>query len=408
MAFVRAHLWSIVALCSAIVVTCGCVVAAVGITRSRRAGHSQTQAAVWGSVVEAAQCVRDGTTPQTMGITDLIGQRRTRSIGIEALADMARAMPDANVVGWMSRSTRRCIEAWLSTELLQQDPGRRARCLEVAATLELVSCVGAVVKAAHDPSPDVRHAACRSLAVLDPEVAVGVLLGAIEEDDQEWAADLLQEIVARSGPSIGLPVLERFSMWAASPNLLAVIAGLSTNVEESLLLSALRSSNEAVVVRAVDALARAQCPSAASAFVALLGSPNDRVRLASVRALGRVGDPSALREAMPCVGDPSRSVRLAAAATISAHPAGRLVLTRLQRSSDPAIAEAAQFGLSYLLCEDPRGAEAPQASAFDLESAHLFDDLDALDRREIPDLTNGRRRAGNGDATSRRSSMVGM
>jgi HEAT repeat protein len=273
-------------------------------------------------------------------------------------------MPDANCLGWLPRSTRRCVEDWFDKEARKPDPHRRVRSHEIAGTLKLTSRIGPIALAAHDPCPSVREAACRSLAVLDPQAAVGALLGAIEGDDA-WAPDLLQAVVARAGPVAWGPVLERFRLWATRPNFLGVMACVGVGSQEPLFSSALGSSDETIVERAIDILAQSDHPDDRPTFVMLLNSPSERVRLASIKALQKTADPESLREVMLCLGDPSRPVRFAAASAVALHPAGRHVLERLERSGDAAVAEAANLGLSYLDSErsDAGGFKSPAALA---------------------------------------------
>ena len=201
MGALRAEDWTAIGALTAagvVAISCLLVVARLSQRAHIRTRRSQREAGIWSSLAEVAQRINDGDPLARMGMTALIADRSTRRFAIEKLADMVRSMPETSLEGWCSRSTLRRIEGWVRKELKESDSGRRANCVEIVGTLKLVSCVGLLRRATHDASSTVRIAACRTLAGLDPRMAIGLLLGTTERDGV-WAADLLRDIVADRG-----------------------------------------------------------------------------------------------------------------------------------------------------------------------------------------------------------------
>lgn len=306
------------------------------------------RAQAWTEVTDAVRAFCNGDDAAGRPLTRALRRSSTRTIAIEAMADLARADRSVALRLRGRRDDVVYIREWVAQELRQTDPGRRARAAEVVGTLRLRSCRGPIAVSATDPDPTVRVAACRALAVVDPASAVGVLLRLVEHDGA-WAANLLTDLLSRSATGdlldAGRSILDRARDWAPTPALLKLLTNASTVGGDDLLVQVLGHDDPDLRARAAEALEQHDAPEAVTALVHLLSDANDQVRLAAVRSLGRLAEPDLLLELAALLGDDSRQVRFAAAAAIARTPGGTGVLRRAEAGGDDRAAEAAGIAL---------------------------------------------------------------
>jgi hypothetical protein len=224
-----------------------------------------------------------------------------------------------------------------------KDAGRRANACEVVGTLRLRACHGMVLAATGDEDANVRVAATRALCVLDPDTAVGVLLGLIEREGS-WAADLLADLLQRVPEKAMAAVMQRAREWGATPALVKLLASCPSEVANTVLLSSLETDNPELRARVAEAI-QASSPQAIAALATLLTDPHEGTRLSAVRSLGRVSNPKALLTLSSALSDGSRLVRFAAAEGIAGTPGGADLLHRIVVGSDSHAAEAAELAL---------------------------------------------------------------
>lgn len=282
--------------------------------------------------------------------TEMLRGPRTRDIVIEALTNEARFDPD------VARCLRGRVEDMdsisrlVTSALADKDPGRRAYACEVVAMLRLRSGRGAVLAATTDIDATVRVAACRSLAVIDPDASVGVLLGLLDTEGP-WAASLLGDVVQRL-PAEGVQsLLRRTEDWGASPALVRLLANIPSGGANRVLIDSLDDDNPDVRARSAEAIDPTSLASR-DALVALLTDPDETTRLGAVRSLARVSHSGTALPLYAALNDSSRVVRMAAADGIARLPGGLALLQRARTStSEPLASEAADLALWYLESE---------------------------------------------------------
>jgi len=309
--------------------------------------HARREMLIWAEVMNATQHTEEGVRPRVALLPFFAGPSRSRRIAVEFLADVARSQADIDVAGLLTRGSRRRVEAWIVSELGQPDPGRRMNAAEIVGSLKFMSCLVPVARATHDPDASVRVAACRALASLDPEAAVGVLVGAIERDGR-WAADLLRDVLTRTSQESRDGLFARLEHNCGIANVILAFSTVQGEVHRTMLLNALESPSDSLVERSIQILSASHERVAIPKIVQLLRSSSEPIRLACIRALEQLSVEDALVDFVGCIGDSSRPVRFAVAAAIANHEHGEWLLRRFVESSDLAVSEAAYVGLWYL------------------------------------------------------------
>ena len=330
------------------------------VRRLMHGSRTERQARTWALVHDSVYAVATGDRLALRSVERALRSRRTLETAVAAFADAARADEQMAMALGERLGTMRHLRRWVNHCMHHPDPGRRVEAAEVAGTLHLWHCRGAVAVATRDPNPEVRVMACRALAALDPERAVGVLLRLVETDGP-WASELLSDIVMRSGFRSGRALLDRAQSWTATPGLLKVIAARPTAGAETVLAQALLASDEVARQHAVAGLAETRVEGTGAALADMLADARETVRLAAVRALGRLDDPERALDLAAVLDDPSRLVRFAAANALSGSENGRYVLMKIARGMEDRAAEAAHLALwqYYELDEDAPDADAP-------------------------------------------------
>jgi HEAT repeats len=335
-------------------------VAASAIVRQvRHNSTGSTQADRWEDALDAAQGFVLGDAVRSAKFSKLLQREDTRGIVIEAFSNVARANPENAKALRHHKEDAAVLREWVANTLEDKDAGRRAHACEVVATLRLRACHGMVLAATGDEDANVRVSATRSLCVLDPETAVGVLLGLIEKEGS-WAADLLADLLQRMPVRALGAVMQRAREWGATPALVKLLTSCPSELANPVLLSALETENPELRARVAEAI-WASTPEAVSALATLLSDPHEGTRLSAVRSLGRVHNPKALITLSSSLSDSSRLVRFAAAEGIGGTPGGSELLARIVSGSDLNAAEAAELTL-WRLKSEPLNSVASEAT----------------------------------------------
>ena len=330
-------------------------------TQWRANASSNRQAEDWTTITDAASDFCSGDEESAGIVLRALSRPSSQKIAIEALANLARV--DNRVPESLRGRTEMVeqIRAWVARELAHSDAGRRCAGAEIVGALRLRACRGAVALATNDEEPEVRVAACRALAVVDPDHAVGVLLGLVERDGV-WAADLLADIVSREDGAFSgsEAVVQRANEWAATPALLRLLSNGHIAGAERVMIGALDAEDDDVRASAAEALRESGTPDAVKALAGMLGDSNELIRLTAVRAIGKSTDSSYSMDLAAMLGDESRLVRFAAGAALAAMSSGRDLLVRASEGADPKAVEAAHLSLWQAgQAEQPRYAGEP-------------------------------------------------
>jgi HEAT repeats len=339
------------------------------VRQVRHNSTGSTQADRWEDALDAAQGFVLGDAVRSAKFSKLLQREDTRGIVIEAFSNVARANPESAKALRHHKEDAAVLREWVANTLEDKDAGRRAHACEVVATLRLRACHGMVLAATGDEDANVRVSATRSLCVLDPETAVGVLLGLIEKEGS-WAADLLADLLQRMPVQALGAVMQRAREWGATPALVKLLTSCPSELANPVLLSALETENPELRARVAEAI-WASTPEAVSALATLLSDPHEGTRLSAVRSLGRVHNPKALITLSSSLSDSSRLVRFAAAEGIGGTPGGSELLARIVSGSDLNAAEAAELTL-WRLKSEPLNSVASGAtpSASGANSVH--------------------------------------
>jgi HEAT repeat protein len=326
-----------------------CVAVSAIFRQVRHNSTGSTQADRWEDASNAVKGFVLGDATGSEKFSKLLARNDTRAIVIEAFSNVARANPESAKALRHRKEDAAILRKWVSDSLEDKDSGRRAHACEVVATLRLRACLGMVLAATGDEDANVRVTATRALCVLDPETAVGVLLGLIETEGS-WAADLLSDLLQRVPVQALAAVMQRAREWGATPALVKLLAGCPSEVANSILLSALETDSPELRARVAEAI-HASSPEAIAALATLLTDPHEGTRLSAVRSLGRVRNPKALITLSSALSDISRLVRFAAAEGIGGTAGGPSLLQRIVEGSDLNAAEAAELALWRLQSE---------------------------------------------------------
>ena len=332
---------------------------------------SNRQADAWTDITEAAARLFSGDVAAAKSVANSLSRSSTQRIAVEALASLARI--DSRVALQLRGQTEivKHLRSWVLRELAHGDPGRRAGAAEIVGALRLRNCRGPVALATSDDDSSVRVAACRALAVVEPDHAIGVLLGLVERDGA-WAADLLADLVSRKNGSLSGSdaVVQRANEWAATPALLRLLSNGRIAGAERVMLGALDAKDDQVRANAAEAMRENASPEATSALLGLLSDPKETIRLSAVRAIGRMDDATYALDLAAMLGDGSRLVRFAAGAALSKIPGGPAILLRATQGSDPLAIEAAHVSLWQ--AEQIAAADPAASTQVDPESDTSF------------------------------------
>ena len=309
----------------------------------RHNSEGSSQADKWENATDAVMGFVDGDETRMARFSKLLKAEETRPIVIEALSNVSRTSANCSVRLRDRDADVAILRQWVSDSLEDKDAGRRAHACEVVGTLRLRACRGMVLAATGDEDMNVKVSATRAMAVIDPESAVGVLLGLIEEEGT-WAADLLADLLQRIPASATEAVVLRAREWGATPALVKLLASSSSAVANDVLLGALETDDPELRARTAEAI-HASSPDAIAALCALLTDPHEGTRLSAVRSLSRASNPEALLTLSSALSDSSRLVRFAAASGIAGTPGGGEVLQRVVTGSDRNASEAAELAL---------------------------------------------------------------
>jgi hypothetical protein len=317
----------------------------IGVARAVWHRHRTTKhlkSSTWDEATTLTVNLLSGNRSGVGRLTNLV--RETPAATIDAIAVVCRRTED-EVPRWPAAMAQ-AISDWIKIELVDPEPTLRRRALELVGSLRLTTMRAEVIERAADEDEGVRIAACRCLVAIDPETAVGVLLGIVEEQGM-WAANLLVSVVDRL-PSQSGAIVRRVREWTASPALVTLVGELASPAAVGVLHNALGSTDELVAHAALIALLgrpEALPKRVAGTLVALLSADDAAIRRSAAIALGRTGSPTASVALAGAIGDGDRSVRFAAAEALMKLPNGVSVLGAIVEGGDEAAVEAARVAL---------------------------------------------------------------
>ncbi len=325
-------------------------------TRIHAQRRSSSQAATWAEITSSMRDFAGGDDEAAKVVRASIANPRTRQLAIDALTDIARAKPD---VGMRLRNEKTLVghlATWITHELNDVDPGRRAGACEIAAVLRLRSVHAAIARATSDSDAAVRVAACRALSSINPDAAVGALLRLVETEGS-WASELLGQIVHSGNDStsyqVSRAISERVRTWAPTSSLLHLLNQGTIDIDTDLALRVLDSEDPDLRRRGAEAIRimvpdGAQGKRAVELLLGCLSDADERVRLAAVRSLGAYkdeGNQTIMMSLVAALGDSSRVVRYAAAQELSTCTSARFALLEVAEGPDLVAAEAARIAL---------------------------------------------------------------
>ncbi len=310
------------------------------MTHRRRADPGRN----WEAATAAVTGLLRGDPVSAANFTALLRKPGSRQIAIDALTNEARSNPEVMKCLRGRNEDVDYIGRWVSDALADKDPGRRAYACEVVAMVRMRAGRGSMLAATTDDDPTVRVAACRSLAVIDPDATVGVLLGLLDTEGP-WAASLLGDVVQRLPQDAVLTLIRRANEWGASPALVRLLANVPAGRANDVLLGTLNDVDPGVRARSAEAI-DATSPASRDALTALLTDADEGTRLGAVRSLSRSVDGSSLLALFAAMSDESRVVRMAAAQGLAKLPDGISLLHRAREAAtDPLAVEAAELAL---------------------------------------------------------------
>lgn len=316
----------------------------VGFARAvvRRSRASSAIAPTWDEVESLTCAFLDGDNAGMLRLATLL--REAPMSTIEAMAAVCRRAED-EIPLWPAEVSNAAAD-WLRAELAGAQASTRRRALEFVGSLGLVTLRAQIIECTSDEDEGVRIAACRSLVAIDPDTAVGVLLGLVEEQGV-WAASLLVHVVDRL-PAHGSAIVRRLEEWTASPALVTLLGEVVSPAALTVLHAAIESPDEEVAMAGLSAvLARSDAMPArlVRPLIGLLSAEAAALRRCAATGLGRIGRASAAVALAGALGDSDRSVRFAAADALMQLPNGVAVLDAVVDGQDPGAVEAARVAL---------------------------------------------------------------
>lgn len=242
-------------------------------------------------------------------------------------------------------------------DLRSRDHWRRARAAVMLGRMGSRRAVSALIRALHDPSPEVRAMAAHSLAAIgDPRAVAG--LAAALTDSSGWTSSTLAADLIGMGAEV-VPVLveivrrgERRDSDAPEAAITAVrvLGEIRDPRATPALLDLLRRSEDLDLrARAASALGNIGGPEAARALVEALTDPAWQVRAQAATGLGALGDTQTVAALERTIHDESWWVRRNCAEALGRLGApGRRALRRLADSRDRYVRDRATAVLETL------------------------------------------------------------
>lgn len=281
------------------------------LRRARTAGQLWEDAYALGVRLAEGQ----GSPDAANEINRLIRSQKDPTPVVLSLSAIARSYGELASEQLFEAARRSSIDAWARAKLVSEDPLDRIEGLEIVETLELTSLLGEAANLAGSEDEQVVRAAAEALVVLDPSVAIGVLVGLVNRSGG-WVLDTLGRATNQLASTSAGRVPVARPQWRNAPML------------------------------AEQSLASGQVPDAGSASDALsvlieaLDDPSSQRRLAAVNALANTIDhPGAQIALAGALTAPDRMTRFAAASRLAQTDAGRSILHRAaagDESSDAA------------------------------------------------------------------------
>ncbi len=239
-----------------------------------------------------------------------------------ALAAVSRSWGDAADDAFFEAIEQTTLERWVQSKLAGTDPLAQAEGLEYIEALRIQPLLGQAANFARHEDETVSRAACEALVVLDPAIAIGVLVGMIETSGS-WVLDTLGRATNTlvQNPGSRIPVSR--PQWRGAPML----------AEQALKDGGLPDPGAAT-----DALA---------VLIDLLDDASSQKRLAAVNALANTIDhPGAQIALAGALSAPDRLTRFAAASRLAQTDAGRAILRR--SVNDDSASDAATIAAEVL------------------------------------------------------------
>ncbi len=323
----------------------------VGFARAilRRSVPTSVTTFHWDEVAALTSAFLDGNADGTLRLATLV--RQSPASTIDAMAALCRRA-EGELPLWPTAVSNAAAD-WLRAELSGAEASQRRRALEFVGSLGLVALRAEVIECASDEDEGVRIAACRSLVAIDPDTAVGVLLGLVEQQGV-WAANLLVHVVDRL-PAHSGAIVRRVEEWTASSALVTLLGEMTSPAALTVLHAAIENPDQDIALAGLNAVLDRAEPLPArltQPLIGLLSADIAAVRRAAARGLGRVGRASSAVALAGALGDSDRSVRFAAAEALMQLPNGIAVLDAVVDGQDAAAVEAARVALWASNTED--------------------------------------------------------
>jgi HEAT repeat protein len=187
-------------------------------------------------------------------------------------------------------------------ELRSRRRWRRARAADLLGRMHSARSVDPLISALHDPSPDVRAVAARSLAASGDQRAV-VALSAVLVDESQWAASAVVAYLLGMGAEV-VPILSE------------IVARANDGDQDA----------RQTAITAVRVLGETRDPQATPILLDLLARAAALdLRARAAAALGARGDPQTLPALLPALRDPAWQVRAQAARSLGLLGSSRAV-----------------------------------------------------------------------------------
>lgn len=276
------------------------------LRRARSAGQ------LWEDAYELGVSLAEGQgSPEAAKDIDrLIRSQKDPTPVVLSLAAIARSYGDLASDQLFEAARRSSVDEWARAKLVSDDPLDRIEGLETVEILKLSSLLGEVANLAGADDEQVVRAAAEALLVLDPSVAIGVLVGLVNRSGG-WVLDTLGRATNHLATQSGgrMPVAR--PQWRNAPML----------AEQSLANGLLPDAGSAS-----DAL---------SVLIEALDDPSSQRRLAAVNALANTIDhPGAQIALAGALTAPDRMTRFAAASRLAQTDTGRSILHRAAASGE--------------------------------------------------------------------------
>jgi HEAT repeat protein len=227
---------------------------------------------------------------------------RERQVVLNLLLRYAAVLRGAEVERIAAYLEREGFVAEALAELRSRRRWRRARAADLLGRMHSARSVDPLISALHDPSPDVRAVAARSLAASGDQRAV-VALSAVLVDESQWAASAVVAYLLGMGAEV-VPILSE------------IVARANDGDQDA----------RQTAITAVRVLGETRDPQATPILLDLLARSADLdLRARAAAALGAIGDPQTLPALLPALRDPAWQVRAQAARSLGLLGSSRAV-----------------------------------------------------------------------------------